>query len=130
MTPSTVLRLLSVVWFCVFASAAGAAQFPSKAGPISVVTVADGLEHPWGLAFLPDGRMLVTERPGRLRIVGRDGSVSQPVSGAPKVLAAGQGGLLDVTLDSNFGSNNLIYLSFAEPGDGGASTAVVRARLG
>src|SRR5438105_451636 len=111
----------------VLSSATGLAQerkVDTQATPLIVRTVADGLEHPWGLAFLPDGRMLVTERPGRLRIVGRDGSVSQPLSGVPKVLAAGQGGLLDVVLDPNFESSRLIYLSYAEPGDGGASTAV------
>src|SRR5687768_14960515 len=64
-----------------------------------VTEVARGLEHPWGLAFLPDGRMLVTERPGRLRIVGRDGRLSAPLGGVPRVHAAGQGGLLDVVLD-------------------------------
>jgi glucose/arabinose dehydrogenase len=129
MTPSTVLRLLSVVWFCVFASAAGAAQFLSKAGLISVVTVAEGLEHPWGLAFLPDGRMLVTERPGRIRIVDQDGHLSKPIAGVPEVYAHGEGGLLDVALDPDFASNRLIYFAFAEPGEDGAATSVARAKL-
>jgi glucose/arabinose dehydrogenase len=94
-------------------------------------TVAGGLEHPWGLAFLPDGRMLVTERPGRLRTVDRQGMVSKPVSGVPEVLARGQGGLLDVALDPRFADNRLVYLSYAEPGAGGvAGTAVARGRLG
>ena len=95
-----------------------------------VTEVAKGLEHPWGLAFLPDGRMLVTERPGRLRIVARDGRVSPPLAGVPRVHAVGQGGLLDVVLDPGFAQNRLIYLSYAEAGDGGAGTAVARARLG
>lgn len=96
-----------------------------------VTTVARGLVHPWGVAFLPDGRMLVTERPGRLRIVGRDGKLSAPLTGVPRVLAEGQGGLLDVALDPKFGQNRTIYLSFSEPGaDGTASTAVARAVLG
>ncbi len=99
-----------------------------SSGPIRVETVAQGLEHPWGLAFLPDGRMLVTERPGRLVIVSADGQLS-PVSGVPRVFANGQGGLLDVALDPNFPSNRRIYFSFAEPGRGGASTAVARGRL-
>ncbi|MDP9192711.1 MAG: PQQ-dependent sugar dehydrogenase [Acidobacteriota bacterium] len=101
------------------------------AAPGNVTTVAKGLEHPWGLAFLPDGRMLVTERPGRLRIVSRAGALSAPLTGVPRVHARGQGGLLDVTLDPSFAKNQLIYLSFAEPGEEGmAGTAVARARLG
>ena len=96
---------------------------------IEIETVARGLEHPWGLALLPDGRFLVTERPGRLRLVTRDGRLSDPLTGVPTVYASGQGGLLDVTLDPQFAQNRMIYLSFAEPGEGGAGTAVARARL-
>lgn len=96
---------------------------------LRVDTVAFGLEHPWGLAFLPDGRMLVTERPGRLRIVESDGTLSAPVTGVPTVFADGQGGLLDVALDPEFASNQLIYLSYAERGEGGAGTAAARAKL-
>ena len=99
-------------------------------GPFRVETVARGLEHPWGLAFLPDGRIVVTERPGRVRIVDKSGKLSAPLSGVPQVRAAGQGGLLDVAVDPGFTANRLIYLSYAEPGEGGASTAVARARLG
>jgi aldose sugar dehydrogenase len=99
-------------------------------GKVSAETVAKGLEHPWALAFMPDGRMLVTERPGRLRIVGKDGKVSSPIGGVPKVQAAGQGGLLDVAIDPRFEENRLVYLSYAEPGEGGAGTAVARGRLG
>ena len=102
----------------------------SQTGRIKVETVTNKLDHPWGLAFLPDGRMLVTERPGRLRIVTRDGKISQPLTGMPKVYASGQGGLLDVALDQDFASNRLVYLSYSEPGPGGASTAVARGRLG
>ncbi len=101
----------------------------SQSGPIRVETLAEGLEHPWGLAFLPDQRMLVTERPGRLRIVSPAGDISEPVTGIPEVFARGQGGLLDVALDPEFTSNKLVYLSFAEPGEGGASTAVARGQL-
>jgi len=95
----------------------------------TATTFARGLEHPWGLAALPDGRMLVTERPGRLRIVGRDGKLSAPLSGVPKVYAAGQGGLLDVALDPKFAQNSVIYLSFADRDEasGLAGTAVARA---
>jgi glucose/arabinose dehydrogenase len=96
---------------------------------IRVETVAAGLEHPWGLEFLPDSRMLVTERPGRLRIVSPDGTVSEPVAGVPEVDPRGQGGLLDVALDPKFATNRLVYLSYAEPGEGGNSTAVARAVL-
>src|SRR5688572_11779901 len=78
-----------------------------------VTTVARGLEHPWGMAFLPDGRMLVTERPGRLRIVAKNGTLSAPVKGVPAVYASGQGGLLDVALDPQFAQNRLIYLSYS-----------------
>jgi glucose/arabinose dehydrogenase len=100
-------------------------------GVVRAETVARGLEHPWGLAFLPDGRMLVTERPGRLRLVERDGRLSEPLAGVPKVAARGQGGLLDVALDPRFADNRVVYLSYAEPGEGRtAGTAVARARLG
>ena len=92
--------------------------------------MAKGLEFPWGLAFLPDGRMLVTERPGRLRIVAKDGTLSEPIKGVPEVFAHGQGGLLGVALDPNFASNNLVYFAYAEPGDGVAGTAVARGKLG
>jgi glucose/arabinose dehydrogenase len=98
--------------------------------PARQVDAARGLEHPWGLAFLPDGGMLVTEREGRLRIVGRNGALSEPLGGVPHVRAGGQGGLLDVALSPTFAQNRLVFLSFSEPGDGGASTAVARGRLG
>jgi glucose/arabinose dehydrogenase len=112
------------------ADASGATQtFPSSAGPIQVETVADGLQHPWGLAFLPDGRMLITERPGRMRVVTPDGKVSAPVAGMPKVFARGQGGLLDVAVDRGFSQNRIIYFCYAEPSDSGARTTLARARL-
>jgi glucose/arabinose dehydrogenase len=108
-----------------------AQEFSSARGPIRVVTVARGLEHPWGLAFLPDGRMLVTERPGRLRLVARDGTLSAPLAGVPRVEAGGQGGLLDVTLAPDFATSRIIYLSYSEPGRlGVVGTTVARARLG
>jgi glucose/arabinose dehydrogenase len=109
---------------------AGAQQrVRSSAGDLTVETVAGGLENPWGLAFLPDGRMLVTERPGRLRLVGTDGRLSAPISGVPNVAGRGQGGLLDIVLDPDFAQNRMIYLSFAEPRAGGSGTSVARARL-
>jgi aldose sugar dehydrogenase len=95
-----------------------------------VETFASGLVHPWGMAFLPDGRLLVTERPGRIRIVGKDGKLSQPLQGVPKVFASGQGGLLDVQLGPDFATSGLIYFSYAEPRDGAKNgTSVARAKL-
>ena len=104
-------------------------QPPSTAGVVVAEPVATGLEHPWALQFLPDGRLLVTERPGRLRIVSMDGTVSAPLNGLPEIYAQGQGGLLDVALDPDFANTQLVYLSFSEPGEGGSGTAVARGRL-
>ena len=97
--------------------------------PVRVITVVDGLEYPWGMAFLPDERILITERPGRLRLIDHDGNVSKPLAGMPEVFARGQGGLLDVALDPEFETNNFIYFSYAEPGKDGGGTAVGRGRL-
>lgn len=119
----------------------GASQVPAFAGQtdaperrlnvaFDVVTVADGLDTPWALAFLPNGKILVTERPGRLRVIGTDGSRSEPVSGMPPVDARGQGGLLDVAIDPDFARTSLVYWSYAEPREGGANnTAVARGRF-
>ena len=101
----------------------------TEAGPLKVETVAGGLNHPWGLAFLPDGRMLVTERTGSLRLVSPDGELSAPLAGVPKVDAEQQGGLLDVALDPDFAKNQLVYLSYSEPGPEGSTTAVARGTL-
>jgi aldose sugar dehydrogenase len=111
-----------------------AAQQPQRLktdkAEVLVETVASGLSHPWGLAFLPDGRMLVTERPGRLRVVAADGQLSQPLAGMPRIAARAQGGLLDVALDPNFSENRLVYLSFSENrGNAGNGTSVARGRL-
>ena len=111
---------------------AGQTRAPERKAGVAfeVVTVAEGLEHPWGLAFLPDGRMLVTERPGRLRIVAKDGKLGPPVSGLPAVHAVGQGGLLDIALDPAFATNSLVYWSYAEPREGNVNnTAVARGKL-
>ena len=129
------LILTASVVACGAAPAQGPAQrspTPSSTpGVVRAETVAQGLVNPWALAFLPDGRMLVTERPGRLRIVSPDGTLSAPLEGVPAVHARGQGGLLDVTLDPQFAENRMVYLSYAEPGEGGTSgTAVARGRLG
>jgi glucose/arabinose dehydrogenase len=101
----------------------------AHAADLRTVTVARGLVSPWALAFLPDGRMLVTERPGRLRIVSRDGSLSEPLAGLPPVVARGQCGLLDVAVDPRFAENQRIFWTFTEPADGGNSTAVASGRL-
>ncbi|MFN3657482.1 MAG: PQQ-dependent sugar dehydrogenase [Pseudolabrys sp.] len=125
------MRLALTLAAAIAANAAHAADptFATSAGKVTVETVARGLVHPWALAFLPDGTMLVTERPGRMRLVARDGKLSPPVANVPKVAASGQGGLLDVILDRGFAQNRTIYFSYAEPVDGGARTAVARARL-
>jgi aldose sugar dehydrogenase len=94
-----------------------------------VETVAKDLENPWGLAFLPDGRMLVTERPGRLRVVAADGRVSPALTGVPAVAASRQGGLLDVAVDPEFAANRVVYITYSEPRDGGNGTSVARMRL-
>jgi aldose sugar dehydrogenase len=105
-------------------------RIKTEKAEVVVETVARGLDHPWGLAFLPEGRMLVTERPGRLRIVSANGQLSQPLSGLPRIYARGQGGLLDVLPDRQFADSRIIYLSFAEDrGNGRAGTSVARARL-
>src|SRR5829696_510688 len=117
----------------VVASLPARAQQPQRLktekAEIVVETVTHGLDHPWGLAFLPDGRMLVTERPGRLRIVFTDGQVSPPLGGIPRVYGRDQGGLLDVALDPKFSENRLVYLTYSEPREGGAAPAAGRGRL-
>ncbi|MEQ8994355.1 MAG: PQQ-dependent sugar dehydrogenase, partial [Pseudomonadales bacterium] len=93
-----------------------------------LTTVAEGLNLPWGLAFLPDGSLLVTERPGTLRRVAADGTVSAPLAGVPEVYFRGQGGLLDVILHPAFADNGLVYLSYAHGGPDATATRVARAR--
>ena len=110
--------------------AAHGAPAPAVASDIEIVDFAKGLEVPWALAFLPDGRMLVTERPGRLRYVTAEGELSEPIVGVPEVFTKGQGGLLDVALSPQFASDHRVYLSYAEAGpDGKAGTALGRGRL-
>lgn len=105
--------------------------YASQDTALTVTEVVTGLQHPWGLAFLPGGDMLVTERPGRLRRIGRDGTVSAPLGGVPRVFAEGQAGLLDVALSPRFATDGLVYLAYAEPSLRGnvCGTAVARGRL-
>lgn len=118
----------------------GANQQPAFAGQtrapavrteaaLTHTVVASGLDHPWGLALLPDGRWLVTERSGSLRIIGADGAKGAPIAGLPRVDARGQGGLLDVAVGPTFGQDRLIYWSYSEPREGGNATSVARGRL-
>ncbi len=101
----------------------------SSSGMFRVTTLVKNLAHPWGMAFLPDGRLLITERPGRLRIYSQ-GQLSSAVTGTPAVFNQGQGGLLDVAIDPNFAQNQLVYLAYAEAGTGGkAGTVVIRGNL-
>jgi len=113
----------AVLAACLFAAGAAGAQ------ELRAQTVAQGLEHPWAVAFLPQGRFLVTERPGRMRLVEADGKVGPPIAGVPRVATGGQAGLFDLILDSGFPSNRTIFFCFSEPGLGGNSTALARARL-
>ena len=101
----------------------------TEAGPVRLTEVVRGLDKPWSIAFLPDGRLLLTERPGRMRIAARDGTLSAPLAGVPAVHAEGQGGLLDVALSPDFATDQRIVFSYAQPTPTGARTAVARARL-
>src|SRR4026209_580090 len=112
------MRLILALGVALAANSAGHAAdptFPSSARNLTVHTVAQGLSHPWSLAFLPDGRMLVTERAGRMRSVASIGQLSPRLASVPKVFAVSQGGLFDVLLDRNFAQNRTLYFSYAEP---------------
>ncbi|MGA7067607.1 MAG: PQQ-dependent sugar dehydrogenase [Pseudolabrys sp.] len=123
--------VLAVSAFLIVSHAAGAtdAVFPSSAGDLKVQTVASGLVYPWSLAFLPDGRMLVAERPGRLRIIAADGRLSPPLGNVPKVYAVSQAGLMDILLARDFAQSRTIFVCYAEAAEGGGRIAVLRARL-
>ena len=101
----------------------------AQAQDVRAEPVVRGLEHPWAVAFLPQGRFLVTERPGRMRVIDAEGKLGAPLGGVPYVAAGGQGGLLDLVLDSGFSTNRILYFCFSEPGLIGNSTALARARL-
>jgi aldose sugar dehydrogenase len=126
-------RVLAVAAAGVMVPVIGCQTSPVDARPedhqFRVVTVASGLQHPWGVAFLPDGAILVTERPGQVRLIRNGELQQQPIPGGPQVRASGQGGLLDVALHPDFASNRLVYFTYSKPGDGGATTALARARF-
>lgn len=103
--------------------------FDSDIGNVQLETIAEGLEHPWSLAFLPDGSQLVTERAGRLRIIRGGKLEKEPIAGVPDLVAAGQGGLLDVLLHSDFETNNTLYLSYAHRNRDGMTTRVAKAQF-
>ncbi|MEJ1120124.1 PQQ-dependent sugar dehydrogenase [Phyllobacterium sp. CCNWLW109] len=107
---------------------AEAKDFKTQTVTVSAETIADGLDHPWGLAFLPDGSLLVTERSGTMRLV-KQGKLSEPIENVPEVWANGQGGLLDVALAPDFSTSNTIYFTYSQPGQGGAGTALASAKL-
>jgi glucose/arabinose dehydrogenase len=128
------LRLLIITLFAAFATAAPAvaqkdSDVASEKAKFRIETLASGLEHPWAVAFLPDGRALITERPGRIRLLSKDGKLSEPVAGVPDVAAVGQGGLLDIAVSPNFAKDSRIYFSYAEPRGVVNGTAVAHARL-
>src|SRR5882762_927180 len=125
----TVATALTATFLIVTGTRGENTSFASSAGQLEVQTVATGLVNPWALAFLPDGRMLVTERPGRMRLVTPEGQLSPPLKGVPEVWASGQGGLHDVILDRSFAQNNTIYFCFAERDGNGGRTAIASATL-
>ncbi|MCC7485477.1 MAG: PQQ-dependent sugar dehydrogenase [Burkholderiales bacterium] len=131
--PSCSKAILPVLWCALivaFAAAARAQTIVSEEHSFRVVRLTEGLEYPWGLAFLPDGSMLVTERPGRMRLIDGTGKFAPaPVAGLPAVAAQGQGGLLDVVLHPRYTENGLVYFSYVARGEGGVGTEVARGRL-
>ncbi|MBK6618654.1 MAG: PQQ-dependent sugar dehydrogenase [Nitrosomonas sp.] len=120
-------RVVLVIFFWCLSISTPFSQ--SLSSTFEIETVAAGLNFPWGMAFLPDGRLLVTERVGQLRIISAEGEISAPLMGVPTVLNKKQGGLLDIAVDPDFARNRLVYLSYAEPQGQLAGTAVARARL-
>lgn len=126
---SSALAALLLLGVPTSALAAGSQTFSSERVELRADIVARGLEHPWGMAFLPGGDVLVTERPGRMRLIGADGAVSAPLAGLPDIAVGGQGGLLDVAIAADFARSGTIFFTFSEPGRGGAGTAIARATL-
>lgn len=126
--------MITIAGAALICAAPALAQTPavtqSQKAAFRIETVARGLEHPWGFDFLPDGRMIVSERAGRMRVVSTDGQLSPPLAGLPRMLVAGQGGLLDIAIDPNFATTRRIFFTFAQPRENGRNaTAVGRAQL-
>lgn len=128
MTRITAFSLIAVVSLAATVALAQSTSLQTEALPVEAEIIAKGLQNPWGLDFLPDGDAIVTERPGYIRILSNQG-LSKPLKGVPEVAARGQGGLLDIVVAPDFETSNLVFFSFSEPGEGGAGTAVARARL-
>lgn len=121
--------MLAMLFAAIAAPAVAQDVFESQSGKLKLETVAEGLANPWSMAFLPDGQMLATEREGRLRVISKDGKLSEPVAGLPEISAGDQGGLLDVVLHPQFDTTRLVFMSFSEPREGGNATSVMRGRL-
>ena len=131
MPPALALKAQAAI-FLIVAGVSVSADAQNTTPAVALVPVAQGLDHPWALAFLPQGQFLITERPGRMRVVSASGQVSPPLAGVPAVAAGGQGGLLDVVTDTAFARNRRIFFCFSEPAAAGArgnSTALARATL-
>lgn len=127
---STILVFFSVVFLILPSQAVSEfIEIQSEKHLVQAIVLHEGLNHPWGMAFLPEDKMLVTERPGRLLLLSKDGTQSETVSGLPEIAVHGQGGLLDVAIHPNFSSNSWVYLSYAGRGKGGVGTEVGRAKL-
>jgi glucose/arabinose dehydrogenase len=119
-------RLAAISTACILAASFAVTARGESVRP---ETVASGLDHPWAVAFLPEGGFLVTERAGNMRVISAQGKVEAALGGVPAVARGGQGGLLDLVLDSRFASSRTLYFCFSQPGAGGSSTALARARL-
>ena len=131
MPPALAVKAQAAI-FLVVAGVSVRADAQNTTPAVALVPVAQGLDHPWAVAFLPQGQFLITERPGRMRVVSASGQVSPPLAGVPAVAAGGQGGLLDVVTDTAFARNRRIFFCFSEPAAAGArgnSTALARATL-
>jgi aldose sugar dehydrogenase len=122
------LLILPFLFFIFSGCSAEEGAISSEKHSFVIETVVDGLEQPWSVEFLPDGQILITEKPGRLRIV-KDGKLSTPVKGLPKIIDKGQGGLLDIALDPEYKNNQIIYLSYSAKGKGGIGTEVIKGKL-
>ncbi len=120
---------LALLAFVLLPALAATQEIRSEEHTFRVVKLIEALDHPWSVAFLPDGRMLVTERPGRLRVVSGGKLVPEPIAGLPEVVAQGQGGLFDIVLHPRFAENSLVYFSYNGRGPGGSGTELARAKL-